>query len=224
LSTLATPVLDTLFPPVCAGCGRRGHWVCADCSATLAPIDEPACPHCGAARRDRCVCAELPEAVVGIRSAMPFDGWVQTAIHSLKYEGERARARHLGNLLVPLLDGASDVDAIVPVPLHPHRLRRLGFNQAALLGGRLKETLDVAALVEIGRRGSITPQVGLGIEERRANVEDAFFVPDATRFAGRAVVLVDDVITTTATIAACARVIADAGAMSILCLSVARAM
>lgn len=218
--------LDAIFPPVCAGCGRRGHWVCRGCKPSIPPILVTACPRCGALRLDGCACADLPDQVIEVRSALPFDGWVQSSIHALKYEGERARARHLGDLLLPLVGGPADVDVIVPVPLHPDRLRHRGFNQSTLLAQRLRCHLPAVEIVEIGRRGSRVPQVGLGWEERRTNVVDAFFLSDAavSAIAKRRVVLLDDVITTTATIAACATALVDAGATSIRCVSVARAV
>ena len=217
------PGLDTLFPPVCAGCGRRGHWVCEECRATVQPLTDAACARCGALWSIRCLCDQIPDALVSIQSALPFDGWVRQAIHSFKYEGERARAGHLGDLLPPLLDEGVLVDVVVPVPLHPMRLRERGFNQASLLAIRVSRARGQIPVVEIERRGSTTPQVGLASAQRTANVTGAFVVPDPGRFAGRSIVLVDDVITTSATMAACATAIADAGAVSIRCLSIARA-
>lgn len=166
----------------------------------------------------------MPDAVVSLRSARAFDGWVRDAIHALKYEGERARARHLGDMLTPLLSPGSEIDAIVPVPLHPSRLRHRGFNQASLLARRLASSLDELPLIEIARRGSTTPQVGLSSEDRVANVADAFYAPNPRALAGRHLGLVDDVITTTATMSACAAALVDAGAASVRCVSVARAV
>jgi len=223
LRTSATGVLDTLFPPICAGCGRRGHWVCGDCRPTIQTLGEPACDRCGALWSLRCVCDQLPDAVISIRSAFPFDGWVRHAIHCLKYEGERARARHLGDLLIPLLPLGVRVDTVVPVPLHPTRLRERGFNQAMLLARRFSASLDDISVVEIARTGSVTPQVGLSSAERTANVANAFVVPDVKAVDGRNLVLIDDVITTTATVTACATALAEAGAHTIRCLSIARA-
>ena len=218
-----TTILDTLFPPVCAGCGRRGHWVCGECHPTVPILLDVSCARCGALPTGACVCVHFPEALTEIRSAYLFDGWVRSAIHAFKYEGERARARHLGDLLVPLLPVGAHVDAVVPIPLHPRRFRERGFNQATLLAARLAEARGIR-VIEIKRRGSVTPQVGLASAERRANVAGAFVVPDPRALAGLRVVLVDDVITTTATMSACAHTITAAGAASVYCLSVARAV
>lgn len=213
-----------MFPPACAGCGRRGHWVCDECHPTIPPLDNVACTRCGAIRTSECVCAHIPDALMAIQSAHPFEGWVRNAVHSFKYEGERARARHLGDLLVPLLPTGANVDAVIPVPLHPKRMRARGFNQAALLATRLAESRDRIPVMEIERQGSVTPQVGLTSAQRSANVAGAFVVTDPRRLAGLDIALIDDVVTTTATMTACARAIADAGAASIRCLSVARAV
>ena len=223
LRASATGVLDTLCPPVCAGCGRRGHWVCGECRPTVPALGEHACDRCGALWQTRCVCDQLPDAVVSIRSALPFDGRVRHAIHSFKYEGERARARHLGHLLAPLLPAGVQVDAVVPVPLHRTRLCERGFNQATLLAHRFSASLDDIPVVEIARTGSTTPQVGLASAERIANVANAFVVPNPCLVAGRSLIVIDDVITTTATMTACAWALTDAGAHTIRCLSIARA-
>ena len=155
---------------------------------------------------------------------MPFDGWVRQAIHAFKYEGERARARHLATLLEPLLERDAEVDVVVPVPLHPTRMRERGFNQAALLSGQLANACGNVPVVEIERRGRPTRQVGLTAVQREINVAGVFFVPNPSALAGRSVVLVDDVITTTSTIVSCAQALADAGVATIRCLSVARAL
>ena len=103
-------------------------------------------------------------------------------------------------------------------------MRERGFNQAALLARRLASERGDLPVVQVARRGSATTQVGLTADQRRANVAGAFVVPDPSQVGGRSVLLVDDVITTTATITACAQALADAGAASIRCLSVARAL
>ena len=125
--------------------------------------------------------------------------------------------------LVPLLPGDAQVGAVVPIPLHRTRLRERGFNQATLLARRFSASLDDIPVTEIERTGSITPQVGLTTAERSANVADAFVVPLPGLVTGRSLVLIDDVITTTATMTSCARALAEAGAHTIICLSIARA-
>jgi ComF family protein len=157
-----------------------------------------------------------------IRSAAPYDGWVRAAILALKYEGQWARAGSLGSLMTPLLAEFGPVDALVPVPLYPDRRRERGFNQAeelarhAAAGG-----VPIAAGLLVRLRP--TPrQVGLGAADRRANVDGAFAVDPGADVRGLRLVLVDDVLTTGATLGNCARALHDGGAGFVGALTVAR--
>jgi ComF family protein len=148
------------------------------------------------------------------------------AVHQLKYAGRRRVAARLAELLleepaVGALVATSDV--LVPVPLHPRRLRERGFNQSALLAAevarRARRPCCPDALV---RRLDTPPQAGLTAAARRRNVRDAFAVRRRASIAGRTVTLVDDVLTTGATALECARRLRDAGASEVRLLTVAR--
>jgi ComF family protein len=148
------------------------------------------------------------------------------AVHELKYRSRRRVAGRLSETMLGLprvrrlLAGAA---ALVPVPLHPRRKRKRGFNQSELLaqelGGRTGIRTAAGALV---RRNDTPPQTGLSAAARRANVRGAFAVRHVSQIAGRAVVLVDDVFTTGATASACARALLAAGAREVRLLTVAR--
>jgi ComF family protein len=122
------------------------------------------------------------------------------------------------------LDGG-DYDLIMPVPLHPSRLRWRGFNQAALLGNavarRLGRPLDAGSLVRVRETD---PQTGKNMRERRQNIRDAFAIRRPARIANRRVLLVDDVMTTGATVDECARTLLAAGARRVDVLTLARAL
>jgi ComF family protein len=147
-------------------------------------------------------------------------------IHELKYRGRRRVATRLANALLQdpsaraLVEGC---DILVPVPLHPRRLRERGFNQAALiareLGRRTRRPCGEGVLV---RRKDTSPQTGLTAAERRRNVDGAFAVRRRGQVAGHVVTLVDDVLTTGATARACARTLRASGAQQVRLLSVAR--
>lgn len=224
---IAASVRDELagivYPPRCAGCGRRGFWLCAACEATAPPFQPPWCPRCGAvATRSACRCAELPLVLTRLRSALPYDGWVRQGIISLKFHDETARAEHLGRHLTPLLAEFGTIDGLVPVPLHPRRLRERGFNQALLLAGQAAAG-QVAIRDDLLVRIRPTPhQVGLGAEQRRANVHGAFAVPPGLDLTGMRLVLIDDVLTTGSTLGNCAEALAIAGAASVGALTLAR--
>jgi ComF family protein len=147
-------------------------------------------------------------------------------VHELKYRSRRRVADRLAERIWADRDVASVLAAgavLVPVPLHPRRLRARGFNQAELLAvsiGR-RASLRVAPRALLRRRD--TPaQTGLSAAGRRRNVAGAFAVRQPETIRGRTVVLVDDVLTTGATVRACARELSRAGARGVHVLTVAR--
>jgi ComF family protein len=157
-----------------------------------------------------------------LRSALPYEGWVRQGIITLKFHDETAQAAHLGRRLTPLLTEFGRIDGLVPVPLHPRRMRERGFNQALLLAQHAAAG-QLAVRDDLLRRIRPTPhQVGLNAEQRRANVHGAFAVPDGLDLAGLRLVLVDDVLTTGSTLGNCAEALANAGAVSVGAMTLAR--
>jgi len=157
------------------------------------------------------------------RSAAVYGGVTREALHRLKFGGRRALARPLADLAVEQCGTSlpGGVAAIVPVPLASDRERERGFNQAALLAERIAQRLALPIRARWLARGRATrPQSDLPAAERLANVRGAFRAAPAV--AGRHVLLVDDVLTTGATLAECARALRAAGAERIGALTVAR--
>jgi ComF family protein len=161
-----------------------------------------------------------------IRSAGLYAAPLSSAIQQLKYDGVMAIAGPLGRLLADYWQPLGlAVDLVVPVPLHRRRLQERGFNQARLLAVAFCCRAGLA-LVQEGmlRRDRDTPQqVKLGLEERRHNVTGAF-AWHGPPLQGARVLLVDDVATTGATLAACAQALREAGARRVWALTVARAI
>jgi ComF family protein len=222
-----TAAVAALFPARCVGCERRGAAFCAGCWAALPRLQPPLCPRCSRPEPGgrRCAfCRQGAPELLAVRAGCAFGGPVRTAIHRLKYEQERHLAGPLAALLLERL--AADplaVDALVPVPLDAARGRHRGYNQAALLAQPVASALDVPLAAGWLRRARTTrPQVGLNAQQRRANVRGAFACADPGAVAGRRVLLVDDVMTTGATLEACAEALAQAGAASVYGLVVAR--
>jgi ComF family protein len=168
-------------------------------------------------------------AVSAVAAAGPFDAVLRDIIHGLKFQGRRSLAGGMGPMLREA--GAAllaDADAVVPVPLHPLRQWRRGYNQATLLA----ETLGRPVWQVLKRTRATPPQSRLDAETRRRNVRRAFAAggwwPGSAaaarrRLHGRVVVLVDDVLTTGATLDACARVLREAGARDVRAITAARA-
>jgi ComF family protein len=173
-------------------------------------------------------CRRRPPGTVDIaRAAGDYDGALREIIHAFKYDGRRTLSSPLGALLREAgADVLNEVSCAIPVPLHPWRRLRRGFNQAADLAA----ALPVPVVHALWRRRMTTPQTGLAAAARRRNVRGAFVIsPLLRRHVRRAmlmdqvVVLVDDVRTTGATLDACAHVLKDAGAREVRALTVARA-
>lgn len=232
---LKAALLDLLYPPRCAGCDSREAWFCAQCVDQLARAASPCCSLCGepmpapvrSTRTSLCPrCQAHPLALDGLRFVAYFEGPLRRAVHQLKYRGCRAVAPALGHLMADaFLADSPPCELLVPVPLHARRLRERGYNQAALLaqavGAELVVPVHTTALVRCRETRS---QVKLNASERRENVRRAFTVPPAVAetIRERAVVVVDDVCTTGATLEACAMALRQAGARSVWGLTLGR--
>ena len=225
--------LDLAFPAVCEACGTAlapGHpsCLCPRCVAVVGPAEEKLCERCGAPAYEASSCAgccRYPPAFTSARAA----GWyvagspLAAAVQSLKYRRRRNVAGALGALLAERYPFTDDA-LLVPVPLHPARLRARGFNQALLLARALGRRLDLPIAPRVlSRRRATRAQPGLDAAERRRNLRAAFRVRVPGAVEGRRVVLVDDVLTTGATADACARVLLAAGAVRVDVYTVARA-
>ena len=220
---------ELLFPTRCLGCARRGVLLCADCLQSVPWLGTAVCPRCarpsslgGLCRR--CAAARGP-GLASLRAACRYDGVARTAIHRLKYRGARFLAPFLARLLAEaLVRRPIQTDLVVPVPLYAARERERGFNQSALIAAELSRLAGLPAPgpALLTRLTYHRPQVGLSAAERRRNVRDAFACPDPAAVAGRRVALVDDVMTTGATLEACAAALRAAGASAIVGLVVAR--
>ncbi len=168
-------------------------------------------------------CRKAPPQIDGIRAVGYLEGPLRTAIHRFKYHSIRLLAGPLGQLMSRyLLDNRLPVDVFVPVPLHPHRLRERGYNQAALLAQEMGKAMDLPFLEDaLLRVRSSVPQVGLSAQERRDNVKGAFHCADGN-LVGQRILLVDDVCTTGATLEACTLALKEAGVSAVWGLVLAR--
>jgi ComF family protein len=177
---------------------------------------------------ERCPrCRRIRVALDGGRAAGEYHGALREIIHAFKYDGRRTLARRLGRMMRDAgADFLGEAHCAVPVPLHPWRRLRRGFNQAADLAA----VVGIPVVHALWRARATRSQTGLSAAARRRNVHAAFrlspLLPrrslDQT-VTGRVVILVDDVRTTGATLDACARVLKEAGAQEVRALTAARA-
>lgn len=223
ISDVASAALDLAFPAVCAGCGREGMPLCTTCRPALdarldlrggTPIGLP---------------ADLPAPLLQLEWCAPFGGPVRAALHGLKYAGERRLARPLGEAIARRWDRVGQgASMVVPVPVHADRERLRGYDQAALIAEVAARALGLPLMRALVRDRATVAQFELGRDERATNVTGAFRARDAApgetsrAVAGRWVLLVDDVVTTGATLAACAGALEDAGAIAVSAITVAR--
>jgi ComF family protein len=227
-------LLDLLYPPRCPACdasidGRAA--LCPVCEVSLYPLGT-ACTVCAQPLEARVPircrrCAKSPPPFETIAAPYRYGGELAVALQRLKYDRRLDIARTLAPLLAPALAEASaEVEVIVPVPLHWRRQSKRGFNQASVLveQARTRGGAPVDA-ISLRRRRATASQAGLTARERARNVAGAFAVVRRRRprIEGRRVLLVDDVITTGATVAAASRALLDAGAASVRGLCLARA-
>ena len=234
---LGRTTLDFLLPPSCPACGVQSSdndagLVCNACWARIATLPSPQCQRCGhPGLRNPCAwCSLLPAYVRAVRSVCWMHrGTGQSIVHALKYGRWHALgteiAERMGRLGWPL-DVLEERAALIPVPLAAARLRERGFNQsealARALGTRWRLPIWLDALE---RERATETQTRLTPEERLANVSGAFRVSDAVRrsLANQHVVLVDDVVTTAATLNACAAALVSGGARIVSYVTFGRA-
>jgi len=236
IARFATAALDLLLPPRCLGCGAivdRQGTLCSICWRGVGFIGPPMCACCGlpfeiaAGPGALCgACVATPPVYARARAAVVYDDGSRSLTLGFKH-GDRLHAAapfarwmvHAGAELL------ADADLIVPVPLHPWRLFRRRYNQSALLARAVSRMSGVPLAVDAVVRRRRTPsQGGLNRRQRALNVRGAFRVRHGAiaTVAGRRVILVDDVLTTGATVGACARALLSAGAVSVDVLTLAR--
>jgi len=208
LARLIDTLLSLFLPDRCAGCGRLGALLCDECHHILVGYD-----------------GDLPRManqLTDVRIAYVFEGPLRHALHQLKYHRRQRVARPLGTLMAAHLRAQPlPCDALIPVPLHRQRLIERGFNQAELLAREVAEATGLPLIVgPLVRIRATRQQASLNMADRIENVADAFVwkgSPPPAR-----VVLVDDVLTTGATVNACAAALRAAGAREVYALALAR--
>ncbi|MDQ6432720.1 ComF family protein [Mesorhizobium sp. LHD-90] len=227
-----------LFPPVCAGCGRQvgePGSLCGRCWPKLRFLDRPWCPVMGTPfaqdMGENFLSAEAianPPPFARARAAVIYSGVARQMVQRLKYNDRTDLAPWMARWMVRAgFELLPDADLIVPVPLHRGRFFRRRFNQSAELARAIGRATGTAFEPEAVVRIKVTrQQVGLGHKEREENVRAAFAVPVGSRerIRGRRILLVDDVYTTGATVAAVTRVLRKGGACAVDVLTFARVL
>ena len=225
----------------CAACGepvidRRVPSFCRGCWESIRPLGLPACPYCGRPFESPLALIHSPGHICGACRESPpafdlavapyrYDGILERAIRLYKYRKQPWFARPLAELLLHQAERLPPCDMVLAVPLHPSRLRGREFNQALLLAERIAAHLQrPLSLDHLIRVRPTLPQTQLDRKERTRNVRNAFQVRRPMDLQDRAILLVDDVLTTRATVNECAKALRGATVKSVVVLALAQRM
>ncbi|MCR4419455.1 MAG: ComF family protein [Clostridia bacterium] len=233
---LVAGLWELLYPfanrcPFCRQRRRGETGICPDCLAEVRAWKgryQP-CHRCGRLLHGPGLCRDCrpdPPPFRWARAAGVYEGHLRQALQQLKYYRRRRLAAPLGRLLLLALEEAPppiDFDLVVPVPLSPRRLAERSFNQSALLARELARARSLPLAEPLVRTRETPPQVGLSRANRMVNLAGAFAVPDPQAVAGASILLVDDTLTTGATVRECSRVLLAAGARTVCVVTVATA-
>jgi ComF family protein len=222
LRRTANQALDAALPAQCVGCGLEGPPLCAACVPALdRRLEAPAGVPIG-------LPGDLPAPLLQLDWCAPFGGTVRAALHAIKYGGEQRLAEPLGAAIARRWARVGvGADLVTHVPVHAARARTRGYDQAELIARAAARHLGLLYAPLLARERATIAQFDLDRSDRAANVAGAFAVrsprsTEAADLAGRWVLLVDDVVTTGATLAACAEALERAGAVGTSAITVAR--
>lgn len=239
MRSLLQPAIETLvdlvYPPHCAGCGTHqppGKWLCEKCESEVRRLDGPKCSTCsrpfdGALETFACPncrgeAMHMDFAVAVMRS----QGLVRELIHRFKYGREFHLRRILGGWLGEAFEdsrvAAMEKLVLVPVPLHPARLRERRFNQSEALAEWVARSRGLRLGQPLRRRMHTITQTHFDRRQRMRNLRDAFALRHNADVKDKSFLLVDDVLTTGSTLDECARVLLEGGARTVRAITVAR--
>lgn len=211
--SVSGPLLDLLFPPKCPFCGvllEKGTLLCPDCQRDLPWLS-------GKAAETR---VELTKVCV---STLHYEDKVRSAIHSYKFGAGSAKSRPFGLLVSQAAEDHGLAADLVSWPsLSKKRLRRRGYDQAELLAREVGKKLGLSAVRTLDKQDRPAQSSIEGEAARRANLLGAYTALRPERFMGKTVLLVDDVVTTGATLSECAKTLRLAGAKEVLCATLAK--
>ncbi|MCY7349937.1 MAG: ComF family protein [Cytophagaceae bacterium] len=221
-------LLDLLFPRYCLACygvlNRGEETICTTCRYEIPrTITQPAAQE--ALQQKFYGRSEV--ASLGAFLTFTKGGKVQRVLRALKYKGHQEAGELLGRWYgAELKESGFDqaIDVIIPVPLHRKRQKERGYNQSDCFAKGLSESLEIAWTTEILRKGKhVKSQTSMSRIQRMENVQDVFFVENPDRLVGKRVALVDDVITTGATLEACVEALKQNGCREVHILTIATA-
>lgn len=227
-------LIDLFFPPSCLVCHASfsqtsTHSICCSCLSQICPLSDASCSCCAlpfsssAGSSHLCAdCIRQPPPYTKVYAAGLYAGTLKLALQQFKYSGVISLDRFLADLLQAQLPDLSGEEILVPVPLHPRRLRQRCYNQSLLLAKALAYYLQIPLeKTMLARTIDSHSQQGLDARQRALNLRGAFAC--TRKLSGETVLLIDDVMTTGATLASCSQTLLNAGARKVVVGVVARA-
>jgi ComF family protein len=219
-------VIDFVYPPECANCGKPGTVFCQECLSEVKLLRLPVCTVCGKPQNKVGTCSDCktdPPPYNALRSWGLYQGSLREALHSLKYRSNLGFCRFLASQLEGIVrNNQWDLDLIIPVPLCKTHNKERGYNQSEMLAYPLSLSLTLPLVTDaVFRVKETTSQVDLTRDERFRNLEDAFH-GNSAKLKGKKVLLVDDIVTTGATLISCTQALLDSGCKSVFCITVAQ--
>jgi len=227
-------ILDILFPKFCLNCGREGNYLCQDCFSLIDVLERQYCPFCKLPKivldGKTCPTCRKSKKLNGLYCASSYNNFiVKKMINQLKYEPYcKELSKPLSSLIIAhltLLNKLKSFDSfvLIPVPLYKKKIKQRGFNQAEEISRELSKNLKIPVINDALVKIKQTPaQVELEKEERERNVKGVFFCPNPDLVRHRKILLVDDVLTTGATMEECALILKKTGAKEVWGIVVAR--
>lgn len=208
--SVAKNLVNLIYPLRCAACGK-----------SLDPLDEfGVCRPCLSQIRQN------PKRSSRTYSACLYEGPIKELIHLFKYKGKISLAKVLSKLMIDFIKENSEIingiDIITFVPIQPRRLKDRGFNQSRVLALNLSREFGIPVIDCLKKTLSTRPQNELTRDERLKNLKDAFKIRGRLNVKGHAILLIDDVMTTGATLSECSKALSDGGALRVRCLTLAR--
>ncbi|MCL1998727.1 MAG: ComF family protein [Turicibacter sp.] len=227
-------LLDWIYPPKCVACNMNFEpsyygkkiWLCENCQPIIEELEEPYCKKCGRPLPEFDVpCTECHRSVFSFKShraAFAYDGLVRELLHNVKFRSSLRTTEGLGELFAKSTAAKTlQGSYIVPVPLHSSKKRSRGFNQALVLAEAVSKETGIPVGDMLKRTRKTVPQSSLDLVARKENLLNAFSFNDKYDIAGKDVILLDDIFTTSATCDACSAVLMNNGANSVMAISLA---
>lgn len=214
--------LEIIAPFSCVRCKREGKLVCEECKRRVAEPKVSTCALCNSLTKDfqLCQACRRKTKLRGVLVASQYKGGVKTLIRMLKYERAQRASRFLADLLVQYVN-SNNYDYISWVPVSSRRFRQRGYNQAKLIAKRVAAKTDVPYIESLGRLGHAR-QVGTDRKLRILQLKGRMYVIKPERLKNKRVLIIDDVLTTGATLSECANVLSANGAKSVWGAAVAK--